>query len=87
MLTTDREKNICKKYGARDPEGKVHCLECPLNYSDDEGIKCKATCHFSKRTHKWELDSRREHKKCEIEHVGNANGTTNKKEAEVLVFV
>lgn len=30
MLTTNRERRICKKYSAYDKTGHVHCNECPL---------------------------------------------------------
>ena len=39
---TDEEKAICKKYSARDEEGLVHCMECPLVISRYSAI-CKAT--------------------------------------------
>ena len=39
---TEEEKKICKKYSARDEEGKVHCMECPL-VIDKLSFTCKAT--------------------------------------------
>lgn len=30
MKLTPKEKEICKKHGARDKDGYVHCDECPL---------------------------------------------------------
>lgn len=39
---TEEEKAICKKYSARDEEGKVHCNECPL-VIDKMSYICKAT--------------------------------------------
>lgn len=39
---TEEEKNICKQYSARDEEGKVHCMECPL-VIDKMSFICKAS--------------------------------------------
>lgn len=44
MKLTKAEKEICKKYSARDSEGFVHCDECPLNILDSYyGLECYAT--------------------------------------------
>lgn len=31
MKLTPAEQAICDKYSARDADGYVHCLQCPLN--------------------------------------------------------
>ena len=31
MKLTEKEKEICERYSARDETGHVHCNECPLN--------------------------------------------------------
>lgn len=53
MLTTEREKRICEKYGKRDADYKVHCFECPLNKG---GLHCKANSHYDRKTKEWEFD-------------------------------
>lgn len=57
-LTTDREEKICKKYGARDSNNKVHCYECPLlkGNPDNYDFRCKANSHYDKRTKEWVMD-------------------------------
>lgn len=57
MLTTEREKKICKKYTTRDGKGLVHCRECPLrkrSYKSD--FMCKANSHYDRKTGEWEQD-------------------------------
>ena len=58
MLTNDRERRICAKYSAIDEQGHVHCNECPLNKGNHRmwGFRCKATCHYNRRTREWEFD-------------------------------
>ena len=58
MLTTDREKSICEKYGAYDKNNRVHCDECPLRKGDPAqyDFRCKATSHYNRRTREWEYD-------------------------------
>lgn len=58
MLTNDRERNICAKYGARDETGHVHCRECPLikGYPDSYDFRCKANSHYNHHTKDWEWD-------------------------------
>lgn len=57
MLTTEKEKRICEKYGTEDAEGYVHCTECPLVrpslYND---CTCKATAHYDRHLRQWILD-------------------------------
>ena len=36
MELTDKEKDICKRYSARDEQGYVHCAECPLRLPTTE---------------------------------------------------
>lgn len=44
MKLTEKEKEICKKYGKQDKEGNVHCGDCPLNILDSYyGLECYAT--------------------------------------------
>lgn len=44
MKLTEKEKEICKKYGTQDKEGNVHCGDCPLNILDSYyGLECYAT--------------------------------------------
>ena len=51
---TEREKKICKKYGARDEHGFVHCNKCPLVVDVDEHL-CKANAQYNRHTKQWEL--------------------------------
>lgn len=55
MLTNDRERKICDKYSARDEQGFVHCMDCPLVKSK-WFLMCKANSHYNRRTKEWELD-------------------------------
>lgn len=43
MTLTKDEKAICKKYGAYDETGNVHCSDCPLAV-DTRLCVCKANC-------------------------------------------
>ena len=58
MLTTDRERKICEKYGSRDEYEQVHCLECPLTKGDmtSYDFRCKANSHYNRKTKEWEYD-------------------------------
>lgn len=58
MLTNDRERKICEKYSAPDENGFVHCHECPLNKGNPRqyDFRCKAVCHYDRRTKEWEYD-------------------------------
>ena len=47
MLTSERDKQICKKYGERDKNGFVHCSECPL-VIDESQLLCKANSHYDR---------------------------------------
>ena len=53
MLKTEKEKAICRKYGAQDETGHVHCTDCPLVV---DALMCKATCHYDKRLREWVQD-------------------------------
>ena len=57
-LTTEREKKICDKYGARDDTGHVHCNECPLQKGDSRfwDFRCKANSSYNRHTREWELE-------------------------------
>jgi len=56
MRLTEEEKAICKKYSARDADGKVHCHECPLRIHPEWGYQsygwCKSTC-IAIEWHEW----------------------------------
>lgn len=58
MLTTERERKICAKYGAYDETGHVHCHECPLQKGDFEwwDFRCKANSHYDRKTNEWVYD-------------------------------
>ena len=57
MLTNEREKRICERYGEWDDDGFVHCFECPLRKGDGRHeLMCKATAHYNRHTKKWEYD-------------------------------
>ena len=62
MLTNDRKRRICEKYRKRDKDGYVHCCECPLKKGDANrwDFRCKANCHYDRRTKEWEYDERSE---------------------------
>lgn len=49
MRLTKEEKEICKKYSARDENNTVHCYECPLVINRAWTL-CKANC----RAEEWE---------------------------------
>ena len=51
MRLTSEEQKICKKYGKRDKDGKVHCFECPLAINRRLCI-CKANL-TKKEYRKW----------------------------------
>lgn len=59
MLTNDRERKICAKYSAYDENGKVHCLECPLQkgYPRWWDFRCKANSHYDLNMREWVYDS------------------------------
>ena len=50
---TRKEKEICRKYSARDENGLVHCKECPL-VVDSDGFMCKANSRYNRKTKEWE---------------------------------
>lgn len=60
MLTTDRERKICKKYSARDADGKVNCHSCPLNKGNPNiyDFRCKANSHYDRHKKEWVEDER-----------------------------
>jgi len=62
LLTTERERAICKKYSAVDENGRVRCSECPLSYKyfDMPFMTCKAIMHYNRHTRKWEPDEENE---------------------------
>ena len=53
MLTTEKEKRICKKYSAVGDNGKVNCKSCPL-VKDLRLCLCKANSHYDRHTRRWE---------------------------------
>ena len=52
---SEEEKEICRKYSARDEEGFVHCKECPLLIPDIPTM-CKAVA-TEEEWEKWKHDS------------------------------
>lgn len=57
MLTSSREKHICKTYSKKDSEGRVQCFECPLRKgSGDYDFRCKANSRFNSKLMQWEQD-------------------------------
>lgn len=42
MKLTKEEEEICKKFSARDEDGYVHCIDCPLAM-DLYQFDCKKT--------------------------------------------
>lgn len=59
MLTSEREKKICKKFSAYDEQGFVHCHECPLQKGNFRmwDFRCKANSHYNRRNNEWEYDT------------------------------
>lgn len=54
MRLTKEEKEICRKYGARDEEGNVHCFECPLLLSwRDHTCLANTTKKEAKEFYEW----------------------------------
>lgn len=58
MITTDKERRICGKYGAYDVNGKVHCYECPLVKGDPKSydFRCKANSSYDRSLREWVYD-------------------------------
>jgi hypothetical protein len=54
-MLTEKQKKICKKYGARDEEGFVHCKECPLAIDHDDHT-CRAIMHYDRHKKEWVHD-------------------------------
>lgn len=54
-MLTDKQVKICRKYSARDENGKVHCRECPLVVSETF-FMCRANSHYDRHTRNWEYD-------------------------------
>jgi len=55
MLKSEKEKQTCAKYSARDADGFVHCCECPLAI-DEHLLMCKANSHYDRHLGKWVPD-------------------------------
>lgn len=57
MLKTERDKEICARYSARDETGHVHCSECPLALKQvwRWGV-CKANHHYDENLKWWVPD-------------------------------
>ena len=63
MLTNDREREICNKYGKQDATGYVHCCDCPLvRPSPYNDCSCKATAHYDRHLREWVPDEVEERK-------------------------
>lgn len=58
MLTNEKEEKICKKYSARDENGRVNCRECPLIKGNPNryDFRCKANSHFDRHKGDWIYD-------------------------------
>ena len=57
MLTSERDKRTCAKYGAYDETGHVHCCSCPLNVSEGRyDCMCKANSHYDRHKMEWVPD-------------------------------
>ena len=56
MLTTDKERVICKKYSTYDTDGFVLCGACPLRKGSGYDFRCKANSHYNRKTREWEYD-------------------------------
>lgn len=50
---TDRQKRICAKYRARQPDGTVRCSDCPLVISHYH-LMCRANSAYNRSTKEWE---------------------------------
>ena len=56
MLTNDRDRRTCEKYGAMDEAtGKVRCEFCPLVVNTRD-MMCKANSHWDKHLREWVLN-------------------------------
>ena len=59
-LTNERERRICERYRAVQADGKVRCLECPLNNRrygvDMPDMTCKAIMHYDRHRREWVND-------------------------------
>lgn len=55
MLTSERRKNICRKYSARDNDGRVHCSDCLL-VVDRKYHMCKSNSHYDRKLKEWVPD-------------------------------
>ena len=67
---TQKEKEICKKYSARDENGFVHCKECPL-VVDADGFMCKANSRYNRRTKEWERRLKQDRMKRNKRYAGS----------------
>ena len=55
MLKSERQKNICRIYSARDENGYVHCNDCPL-VVDRKYHMCRSNSHYDRRLKEWVPD-------------------------------
>ena len=55
MLKTERQKDICRKYSARDKDGYVHCNDCPL-VVDRKYHMCRSNSHYDRKLKEWVPD-------------------------------
>lgn len=57
MLTTEKQKQTCEKYRAKDKNGKVHCYECPLRLPQVFAWgACRKMYHYDRHKQRWVLD-------------------------------
>lgn len=59
MLKSERQKNICRKYSARDKDGFVHCNDCPL-VVDRKYHMCRSNSHYDRKLKEWVPDEEEE---------------------------
>ena len=67
MLTTEKNKRICRKYSTPDKDGLVHCRDCPLVISRRDRT-CRAFMHWDRHRMEWGMDEPAE-SKCEIFNI------------------
>ena len=59
MLKSERQKNICRRYSARDKDGYVHCNDCPL-VVDRKYHMCRSNSHYDRQLKEWVPDEVRD---------------------------
>lgn len=54
-MLTEKQVATCRKYSARDAEGRVHCMECPL-VVDKDRLMCRANSTYDRHKREWDYD-------------------------------